>query len=175
MRPGLLRGSWVKSARKTCSFLRGAGGHGALASDAMLLESPGRRYSCQGPPCLHGGSEPSCRIPRLPEGRVPAFLPGNLERGGGNKKHSGSPQWLRQLWDELHWGPRPKTSCPGDRGEDQPAPASRERRPTKHEWRDAVHQSGSARHWLCDVVRGLCFLICKMGVTIRIVQGRSED
>lgn len=169
MRPGLLRGSWVKSAHKTCSFLRGAGGHGALASGAMLLESPGRSYSCRGPPCLHGGSEPSCRTPRLPEGRVPAFLPGNLERGGGNKRHSGSPHWLRGSG----------TSCTGDRGprpgEDQPAPASRERRPTKCEWRDAVHQGGSARHWLCDVVRGLCFLICKMGVPIRIAQGRSED
>lgn len=45
VRPGLLRGSKVKSARKTRSFSRGAGGDGALASEAMLPAAPGRSCS----------------------------------------------------------------------------------------------------------------------------------
>lgn len=45
VRPGLLRGSWVKSAHKTCWSLRGAGGCGVLVSEVMLQGGPGRSYS----------------------------------------------------------------------------------------------------------------------------------
>lgn len=63
--------------------------------------------------------------------------------------HCGSPRRPRRLWDEPCGAQRPLTPGKAPLGA-----ASRGRPNRNHEQREAVRQSHSARHWLCDLVQG---------------------